>query len=144
MTYQPKQFKIGNLIGVIGYASKDADFSTTPNGAKVCKFSLVIGKDDTKEQGKQSTFANCECWRELAEYAENIKKGDTVFAIGIIKTREYNGNTYTTLTADWLNIAKIAQGTVQTQPLPTQEAQKENFSIGEFEEIDTNESDLPF
>jgi single-stranded DNA-binding protein len=115
------QAKLGDSIMIIGNASKDAEFKhvgekQTPNS----KFSLIIGKD----ADNKSIFVDCEAWSRLAYIASQIQKGDIVMAIGTVKTREYNGKTYKTLTADWVDIkgstAKAEQPASQPQTPPAE------------------------
>lgn len=63
------------------------------------RFGVLIGKD---ESGK-GIFANVVVWRELAEYAAGITKGVPVAVAGQVKTREYNGKTYSDLEAEWID-----------------------------------------
>ena len=131
-----KQFRLGDLIGVIGYAAQDAELKQA-GGADLCNFSLVIGKDESKEQGKQNVYCNCAAWRKAAEYASNIKKWDTVLALGHINKREYNGKEYTTLECEFINIMKkFAE--------PKETSDMEDFDINEFEEIGSEDSDSLF
>lgn len=96
------QIKLGQGVLVTGRATKDAELKLV--GAKdspVAQFSIAAGKreDDT------TIFVEIKAWYRLAEYAEGIRKGDAVCAVGEIEEREYNGKIYKTLVADWLNYA---------------------------------------
>lgn len=127
------QAKLGDSIIIIGNATKDATYSlvgskNTPN----CKWSMAIGKD----ANDQTIFANCEAWTRLAGIAKDIKKGDPVLVIGKVREHEYEGKTYKTLIADWVQFVGSAKQTTQVQP---QEPQNEGF-----ETLGDNLDDLPF
>lgn len=97
------QGKIGDMIIAAGVAGKDAELKRVGDSdIPVCEFGISVGK---KADGSGNIFANCKAWRSLGEYASHIKKGDSVCVVGRLESREYNGKTYHTLVADWLNIA---------------------------------------
>lgn len=123
------QFKSGDTVLVAGYAPKDAELKQIgEKQTPLCEFSLVIGK---QEDGR-GIFANCKAWRDLAGYASRIKKGDSVCVVGKLESREYNGKTYSSVVADWLNITE--PGTAQAAPA---------ISSG-FEELPDGDGELPF
>jgi len=125
------QGKIGELTIVIGNATKDAEVKTVgEKKSLVASFGLAIGK----RQDTTTIFANCKAWRHLATYASGIRKGDTVIVAGKFESREWEGKTYTDLTAEWLNVLpKIAM-----QDPFTQIADKAD----EFDDSDSGQ--LPF
>ena len=95
------QTKLGESVLVVGKAIKDAEYKRVGSkDSPVVSFSLNVGK----RQDTTTIFVNCKAWYGLAELSKNISKGDTVIVIGHTESREYNGKTYTDLTAEWLNI----------------------------------------
>ena len=87
-------------VFIAGRAAKDAEVQLIgADRIPKAKFSVLIGKDET---GK-GIFANVVAWSELAEYAAGIAKGVSVAVAGQVKTREYNGKTYTDLEAEWID-----------------------------------------
>lgn len=132
------QTKLGDSVLVSGKAIKDAEYKIV--GAKespICSFGLNVGK----RQDTTTIFVNCKAWYGLAEYAKNICKGDTVIVIGHTESREYNGKTYTDLTADWLNI--LSADFVQSISAETAPSGKAYPAGVKFEE-DNNKEPLPF
>lgn len=99
------QAKLGNGVIVAGRVTKDAEMkyvggSSTP----MTTFSMAVGKD-----GETTIFANCKAWRELAMMASDIRKGDSVCAIGTVE--EYtgtNGKTYKSVVCEWFGNASFA------------------------------------
>ena len=135
------QVKLGSNIIVTGIAGKDAECKTVGDkGSSLCKFSLKVDEkpNDDPNERPVAIWANCDCWHALARYAQNIKKGDSVMAVGKIEGREYNGKTYNTLICDYVSIAK----TFETSSIPknTSEAPEEFYPMDESIEDD----DLPF
>jgi single-stranded DNA-binding protein len=145
------QFKLGEMVGVIGRVWGEPDNRTTTNGNKVCKFSLSIGKDDSLPENKQTVFANCAAWRNAADYAEQIRKGDIVFAIGRSQTKDYKGKPYTTLNVEWMNVMGLGSfGTNPALQAIAEQAQAANIPTtidGQNSEdfsVVGDDSDLPF
>ena len=133
------QTKLGDSVLVVGKAVKDAEYKLV--GAKespICSFGLNVGK----RQDTTTIFVNCKAWYGMAEYAKNICKGDTVIVIGHTESREYNGKTYTDLTAEWLNILSadyVPSASAEIAP------SGKPFPQGvKFEEDAVNENSLPF
>ncbi len=131
------KFNDGSVMAV-GIVTKDAE--TKYVGAKnscVTTFSLIAGqnKDTTK------IFVNCKAWFSLAEYASNIRKGDSVCIVGKVEEREYKGKTYKTLVADWLSYnSKNYTASPKNFEHNSYVPQKQN----DFEEIETEDGELPF
>lgn len=99
------KFKDGSVMAV-GNCARDAELARVgANGKRVCKVGLAVGKRTPEEGGDPETvWANVVAWENLAEVLAAAKKGDPVCVIGRLKSREYNGKTYTDLVADWLSV----------------------------------------
>lgn len=96
------QGKVGSGAIVAGKAIRDAECREVSNGVQKVTIAVSSGiKPD-------SPIVNVVAWRDLAEVAKPIKKGDRVLAVGEVQTREYNGRTYSDLVADWLMTANKA------------------------------------
>jgi hypothetical protein len=103
------QVKIGELVVVVGTATKDAECKYVGDKkTAMTTFGVAVGKNASQ----QTIYANCKAWRRLAEYAAGIRKGDAVMAVGQIEEREYNGKTYKTLNCDWLNYPQTGERVV--------------------------------
>lgn len=126
-------------VGVAGKVTKDAEVKRVGDKQSlVASFSIIAGK----RKDTTTIFVNCKAWRELAEYAAQIKKGDAVFAIGQIESREWNGKTYEDLKCVWLNIAKAGSSVM---PYAVPEAAPSAPIYADFTEIeDDDENPLPF
>ena len=125
------QAKIGDLVLVSGNAFKDAEIKHIGDkGTTLCEFALIVGK---AADGK-GKFANCKAWGSLGTYAAQMQKGDSVCVIGTMESREYNGKTYHSLKADWLNIAGADAPTSAGLPPST----------STFSELSDSDGELPF
>ena len=86
-----------------------------------------------REDADDSTvFANCEAW-QVSELRRRNKKGDPVLVFGQMRSHEYNGRTYHTLVADFV---QFIGSTTEMQPEPQQPEQEAFFTA--------EDDDLPF
>jgi single-stranded DNA-binding protein len=119
-----------------GNATKDAELKHVgEKNTALGKFSIAAGK----RKDTTTIFLDIAAWRNLADYAAGVCKGDSVCAIGRMESREYNGKTYHTLNADWLNVVgKVERtgGSYSESELPP--------AVTTFAELSDSESDLPF
>lgn len=77
-----------NKITICGYLAVDPKLSVTPNGTKVCTFSIATDeKTGTKEI---TTWFRVTFWREKADLvATHLVKGSQVLIEGRLGLREY-------------------------------------------------------
>ena len=132
----------GNFI-ISGFVARDAEMKTSQNGKTYTKWGVKVGEKPSQVQGErgEAIWTNCIAWHDMARYAGQIKKGDTVMVIGRIETSEYEGKTYKTLNAEYISI--MGKGTAQAQRTDTAPQQADNNVLAEFEEI-LGDGDLPF
>jgi single-strand DNA-binding protein len=82
-----------NRVILIGNLGKDPEIRSLEGGVKVANFSLATTetfKGKNGEKVDQTEWHNIVLWRGLAEVAETyLKKGNTVFIEGKIKTRDW-------------------------------------------------------
>ena len=71
---------------------------------RLCKVGLAVGK----RADTTTVWANVVAWHGLASLLSRARKGDPVFVIGKLKSREYNGKTYTDLVADYIDVISIS------------------------------------
>lgn len=88
--------KQGNNRIVTGRVTRDAEVKIVGDKqTPKCAFGVAAAKN-----GEDTIFANVVAWRDKAEAAAILKKGDYVAVFGTEKSREYNGKTYYDLEAD--------------------------------------------
>jgi single-strand DNA-binding protein len=82
-----------NRVQLIGNLGKDPEVRTTPNGNKVCTFSVAVGRRWKTGEGetKEATdWFNVEAWGRLGEICEQyLSKGRLVFIEGRLQTDRY-------------------------------------------------------
>lgn len=83
-----------NRSEIIGHAGADVEIKSTPDGTKLANFSVATDDgwfDKTKNEWQSKTnWHRVVAWRQLADKAEKIKKGDTVFVSGKSETRSWD------------------------------------------------------
>lgn len=145
-----------NRAILMGRLTADPDLRQTPNGVSVVTFSLAVNRNYNKDQ---TDFINIVAWRQTADFVSRyFKKGQLVAVEGSIQTRSYNdkqGNKRTAfeVVADQVYFAESKNSSrpaTQDFPLPNdmdEPAKGTSFSIGDigdYEEIDPDDGDLPF
>lgn len=74
-----------NQVTVIGNLTSDAELRYTPSGDAVTRFGIAINEQyrDRNGQDQESVhFVEINVWRDLAEAAAELAKGDPVFVVG--------------------------------------------------------------
>ena len=109
----------------------------------------VKGKDHAKvsvaaatTQDGDTIFVNVNGWRNRAADVAAIRKMDSVLAIGVLKKREYNGNFYYDLDADFISVSgrsggsrSASGGSYGSPALPDSDG---------FAELPDDDGELPF
>jgi len=137
------QVKAGNSVMVAGTVTKDAEYKTIgENDTPLTSFSLAVNA-----RGEPPAYANCKAFGGvLANYARDIKKGDAVFASGVLESREYNGKTYHDINCQWLNFVGKS-GSTQTAYAPSAIPpihQPEPSGFTSFDDPADDDEELPF
>lgn len=82
-----------NRVILIGNLGRDPEIRSLEGGVKVANFSLATTETYKGKNGEKvdsTEWHNIVLWRGLAEVAESyLKKGNTVFIEGKIRTREW-------------------------------------------------------
>ncbi|MBK6265996.1 single-stranded DNA-binding protein [Marivirga sp. S37H4] len=93
-----------NKVILIGNLGKDPEVRHLDNGATVANFSIATTesyKDKTGQKVDQTEWHNIVLWRGLAEIAEKyLKKGDSVFIEGKLRTRSWEKDGVTRYTTE--------------------------------------------
>lgn len=105
----------------------------------------VNGKDHGKvsvaavQNADGSTvFVTVNGWRNHAQEVASVRKRDSVFAIGTLTKREYNGKTYYDLDADFLSVSGRGYATTPNYDMSL------SLPPIEFPELNDEDSGLPF
>jgi single-strand DNA-binding protein len=81
-----------NKVTLIGHLGGDPEIRTLENGTLVGRFSLATNENYKDKEGNwqsQTEWHNVVVWREQAEKAKSLVKGNTVYVEGKISHRKY-------------------------------------------------------
>jgi single-strand DNA-binding protein len=149
-----------NKVILMGRLTADLELKQTPSNIAVVSFTLAVERNYTpKGTEKQADFINIVAWRHTAEFvAKYFAKGQLLAVEGSIQTRNYtdkdgNKRYVTEVVAEQVYFAeKRPSGSANG---PSSFTPNSDFSdnkapsfttgdIGDFEEIDTGDGELPF
>ena len=141
-----------NRVILMGRLTKDPELKQTPNNVSVATFSLAVDRNyQADKDNKQTDFINIVAWRHTAEFVgKYFTKGQLVAVEGSIQTRSYqdkdgNNRTVFEVVADQVYFAEKKQnGENKSQ---SESSAKDSFQVGDlgdFEEFDSNDGELPF
>ena len=148
-----------NRAILMGRLTRDPELKQTPNNVSVATFSLAVDRNyQADKNNKAADFINIVAWRHTAEFVSKyFTKGQLVAVEGSIQTRSYqdkdgNNRTAFEVVADQVYFAEKknpnAAPSAGFVPPPFEEPAKgSSFSvgdIGDFEEFDADDSELPF
>lgn len=79
-----------NQIVIKGRLSSAPEVRVTPNGVKVCSFTVAVNRRFDRDT---TDFINCEAWRKTAELIENhFVKGQEILLCGELHLDKYEKN----------------------------------------------------
>ena len=148
-----------NRAILMGRLTRDPELRQTPNNVSVATFSLAVDRNyQADKNNKVTDFINIVAWRHTAEFVSKyFTKGQLVAVEGSIQTRSYqdkdgNNRTAFEVVADQVYFAEKKNSNATPNagfvPPPFEEPAKgSSFSIGDigdFEEFDADDSELPF
>lgn len=159
-----------NRVVLMGRLTTDPELRQTATGVSVLSFSIAVDRTYSGKSGERQTdFINLVAWRQTAEFISRyFAKGQMIAVDGSIQTRNYTdkqGNKRTAFEVVVENVsfcgskneagrtAQSAPGATPTPPKFEEPAsQGESFSVGEFSdddfgeftELGTDDSQLPF
>lgn len=150
-----------NKAILMGRLTADPELKQTPAGVAVTTFSIAVNRDYNREL---TDFINIVAWRKTAEFvAKYFTKGQLVAVDGSIQTRNYTDKTgvkryaFEVIAdnvhfAESKNSSRPAPSTTSNDfpvppPVANEPAKGTSFSVGDlgdYEELDTDDGDLPF
>ncbi len=132
------RFKDGTVM-ICGGCSKDAELRCVgEKQSRVCEVGIAVGKRADPDGGDRpvTIWCNLKAWHNLASILSAAKKGDPVFAIGRLETREYNGKQYTDLVAEYVSVCSISVVAENPATPPP--------GGNQFEDFSGDDGELPF
>lgn len=150
-----------NKVILMGRLTADPEHKQTPNGVSVTSFSVAVERNFADKEGNRGAdFINIVAWRATADFiCKYFAKGRMIAIEGSIQTRNYedkqgNKRTAFDVVADQVYFAdskssndnQKAASTNFPTPKETfaEPAKGTSFSVGDFEEIDADDDELPF
>ena len=151
-----------NKAIVMGRLTADPELRHTANNVAVTTFRIAVDRNYTpKGAERQTDFINIVAWRNTADFVSRyFHKGQLVALEGSIQTRSYtdnqgNNRTAFEVVADQVYFAESRNSSSQNPsassfappPAFDEPPKGASFSvgdIGDFEEIDTDDGELPF
>ena len=141
-----------NRAILMGRLTRDPELKQTPNNVSVATFSLAVDRNyQADKDNKQTDFINIVAWRHTAEFVKkHFTKGQLVAVEGSIQTRSYqdkdgNNRTVFEVVADQVYFAEKKQnGENKSQSKSSSNDSFQVGDLGDFEEFDSNDGELPF
>lgn len=119
---------------IVGRAAKDGQIYATQSGKEVGSASVPA----YDKQDGTTAWLTVKGWGHWARLLANVRKGDSVFAVGRVESHDYEGKTYNDLVADYVCVSASTAG--QT---PAQSAYAAPVPTDNFTEIE-DDGKLPF
>ena len=126
-----KQLKTGLIVG---RAAKDGQIYATQGGKEVGSVSVPA----YDKQDGTTAWLTVKGWGHWARLLANVRKGDSVFALGRVEIHDYEGKTYNDLVADYVCVSASTAGQTPVQSAYAAPAPTDNFA-----EIE-DDGELPF
>lgn len=150
-----------NKVILIGRLTADPELRQTQSGITSCKFTVAVNRKFKNANGEtESDFVSCQAWRQTAEFiARYFSKGKMIAVEGSLRTGKYQDKNHSDVTHYTTDVfvegvefcgdkggASTNTATQQHQTTPAQSMvnQAQATGIGEYEEILSDDSDLPF
>lgn len=151
-----------NRVVLMGRLVADPELRHTASNVAVTTFRIAVDRNYTpKGAERQTDFVSIVTWRNTAEFVSRyFRKGQLVALEGSIQTRSYtdnqgNNRTAFEVVADQVYFAEsknsgsqsASTGSFAPPPAFDEPPKGASFSvgdIGDFEEIDTDDGELPF
>jgi single-strand DNA-binding protein len=154
-----------NHVTLVGNLTRDPELRYTPQGTAVTRLSLAVNEKFTTRQGgdqEKVHYVEAQAWRDLAEFAAELKKGDGAFLIGRLVNDSWtaqDGTRRYTTRVEVSRLERLTRGTQgaggggsqeagagpRAQAMPAQKGRAGKVDIEEGLEDDfPPEEDLPF
>lgn len=132
-----------NKICLTGRLTADPELKTTPDGTKVCSFSIAVRRPRTKDK---TDFINLVAWRNTAEFVTRFfRKGNKIEVSGMLTSRQYkdkDGNNRTVFEVV-VDDAEFAESKKEPSGSENQAPAYNPYDVPKFDEI-TDDEELPF
>jgi len=137
-----------NHVMLVGNLTRDPELRYTPQGTAVTRLSLAVNERYNTRQGEQEKvhYVEAQAWRELAEYAAELKKGDGAFLIGRLVNDSWtaqDGTRRFTTRVELSRLERLARGAGHAGGDSSQMALKAKGRAGKVDIEEGLEDDFP-
>ena len=157
-----------NKVIIMGNISNEVELKQTQGGTSVCSFNVAVNRFSKEPDAKKVDFFTVVAWQGKAEFVSRyFKKGQAIVVCGRLENREWsdkqgNKRISTEIIAEEISFAGSGSGTsvlnespvdCQTTSVtePKREVKGSSYTPSaytqnsqNFEEIASNDADLPF
>lgn len=145
-----------NQVMLIGNLTRDAELRYTPNGSAVTRFSLAVNerfRDRNGADQERTHYIDVNVWREMAEAAGTLSKGDPVYVVGRLVNDSWTdkeGNKRYTTRVEGSRVEHLTRGPgsggagTRSEPRPTVAAAPARTRQLDIDEEFPPEEELPF
>lgn len=141
-----------NRVILMGRLTADPEQKRTPSGVSVTSFSIAVERNyaDKSTGNRETDFINIVAWRGTADLiCRYFSKGRMIAVEGSIQTRSYedrSGNKRTAfeVIADSVHFTGEKKNDTVGTNIQSDNTAHQDFSMGDFEEIEIDDDDLPF
>lgn len=141
-----------NEVLIVGNLTRDTTLRYTASGSAVATFGVAVNerfKDRSGSDQERTHYVDVNVWRDLAQTASELKKGDPVFVMGRLVNdswtdKEGNKRYTTRLEGSRVEVLTRGPGTGGAGPRPEPAARGAQASQLDIDEEFPPEEDLPF
>lgn len=138
-----------NQIFIMGRLARDPEVRHTQSGVTVCSFTLAVDRDiKDKQTGERKTdWIPVTAWRGTGELVSRyLHKGDSIVVVGRLEIQEWTDRQGNKRTAPNVSAENVYFTGVRRQETAQSYQQQEHEDQQEqnFEELDDDQTELPF
>ncbi len=144
---QPRLRRALNQVILMGNLTRDPDLRYTPQGTAVVRLGLAVNERRRGQEEERTHFLEVQAWRELAEWASELRKGDGLLVIGRLVNDSWtssSGERRFQTRVEALRLERPTRGPAQTGGSRPQTVQTGGVDLDEGLEDFPPEEDLPF
>lgn len=138
-----------NKVIIMGNISNELELKQTQGGTSVCSFNVAVNRFSKEPDAKKVDFFTVVAWQGKAEFVSRyFKKGQAIVVCGRLENREWsdkqgNKRISTEIIAEEISFAGGKESSTEAKNeayVPSAYTQNSQ----NFEEIASNDADLPF
>jgi single-strand DNA-binding protein len=144
---QPRLRRALNQVLLMGKLTRDPDLRYTPQGTAVVRLGLAVKERRSRTGEEKTHFIEVQAWRDLAEWAGELRKGDGLLVIGRLVSDSWtssSGERRFQTRVEALRLERPTRGPAQAGGSRPQPVQTGGVDIEEGLEDFPPEEDLPF